>query len=256
MHVAGTGAGTAGGTAHELGRAGAALVGRTEVVACAGARIEVRAGETLRHHTSDAAVLADGGTGKLAATCGFPPHALRLVVYRGVRTDRDLAPDYGVRRGVTQATAKRAHMKRSSALLSLLAFPAIGAPGAAAAKTNARRNAPPKTVKLADGLSYVDLVVGRGAMPRVGQTVRVHYTGTLVDGKKFDSSRDRGTPFEFPLGQHRVIAGWDEGVATMRVGGRRKLVIPAALGYGEQGAGGVIPPGATLLFDIELLGIA
>lgn len=110
-------------------------------------------------------------------------------------------------------------------------------------------------MKLPDGLAYVDLVLGRGAMPKVGQTVRVHYTGTLVDGKKFDSSRDRGTPFEFPLGAHQVIAGWDEGVATMRVGGRRKLIIPAALGYGDRGAGGIIPSGATLLFDIELLAI-
>ncbi|GAC1560625.1 MAG: FKBP-type peptidyl-prolyl cis-trans isomerase [Vulcanimicrobiaceae bacterium] len=141
-------------------------------------------------------------------------------------------------------------MHRSAFLASLAC--ATGAPLVAFA-TGSRRS--PKLVKLPDGLSYVDLVVGRGPMPKNGQTVRVHYTGTLVDGKKFDSSRDRGTPFEFPLGEHQVIAGWDEGVATMRVGGRRKLTIPPALGYGDRGAGGVIPPGATLVFDIELLAI-
>ncbi len=92
-------------------------------------------------------------------------------------------------------------------------------------------------------------------MPKTGQTVRVHYVGTLTNGAKFDSSRDRGQPFEFPLGEHQVIAGWDEGVATMRVGGRRKLIVPASLGYGAAGAGDKIPPDATLIFDIELLGL-
>lgn len=103
------------------------------------------------------------------------------------------------------------------------------------------------------GLKYVDLVEGTGATPQPGQTVVVHYTGTLENGTKFDSSRDRGQPFKFRIGVGQVIKGWDEGVGTMRVGGRRQLTIPAALGYGERGAGGVIPPNATLLFDVELL---
>jgi len=110
-----------------------------------------------------------------------------------------------------------------------------------------------------DGLQIIDLKVGTGAAPKTGQTVVVHYTGWLyTDGKKgakFDSSLDRGQPFEFPIGQQHVIAGWDEGVATMKVGGKRTLIIPPALGYGARGAGGVIPPNATLLFDVELLGV-
>ncbi len=106
------------------------------------------------------------------------------------------------------------------------------------------------------GLQYVDLTVGEGASPQSGQQVVVHYTGTLEDGTKFDSSRDRGQPFTFTIGVGQVIAGWDEGVGSMKVGGRRKLVIPPKLGYGERGAGGVIPPNATLLFDVELLRIA
>ncbi|NJN30098.1 MAG: FKBP-type peptidyl-prolyl cis-trans isomerase [Synechococcales cyanobacterium RM1_1_8] len=111
-------------------------------------------------------------------------------------------------------------------------------------------------ITLDSGLQYLDLVAGDGASPQKGQTVKVHYTGTLEDGTQFDSSRDRKRPFSFKIGVGQVIKGWDEGVATMKVGGRRQLVIPAALAYGDRGAGGVIPPGATLLFDVELLGIS
>jgi len=110
-------------------------------------------------------------------------------------------------------------------------------------------------VETASGLGYVDLVEGQGAKPAAGDAVTVHYTGWLKDGTKFDSSHDRGKPFEFAIGRGRVIRGWDEGVASMRVGGTRKLIIPAHLGYGERGAGGVIPPGATLIFEVELLGV-
>jgi FKBP-type peptidyl-prolyl cis-trans isomerase len=112
-----------------------------------------------------------------------------------------------------------------------------------------------QTVKTASGLEYVDLVVGTGAQPAAGQTVSVHYTGWLTDGRKFDSSVDRGQPLVFPVGRGRVIKGWDEGVGSMKVGGKRKLTIPAHLGYGASGAGGVIPPGATLIFEVELLGV-
>jgi len=122
-------------------------------------------------------------------------------------------------------------------------------------KTKPARTAAAKTVRLPDGLIYTDVKIGKGRTPKPGQTAIVHYTGTFPDGRKFDSSRDRGQPFEFALGQHRVIPCWDEGVATMRVGGRRKLVCPPQLAYGERGAGGVIPPNATLDFDVELLGV-
>lgn len=105
------------------------------------------------------------------------------------------------------------------------------------------------------GLQIEELVEGTGATPKFGQTAVVHYTGWLTDGTKFDSSVDRGRPFEFPLGQGRVIRGWDEGVATMKVGGKRKLTIPPEMGYGARGAGGLIPPNATLVFEVELLDI-
>jgi FKBP-type peptidyl-prolyl cis-trans isomerase len=103
------------------------------------------------------------------------------------------------------------------------------------------------------GLKYMDLQMGSGDLAVTGSLVTVHYTGWLIDGTKFDSSVDRRQPFSFPLGAGRVIKGWDEGVAGMKVGGKRKLTIPPDLGYGARGAGGVIPPNATLLFDVELL---
>ncbi len=127
------------------------------------------------------------------------------------------------------------------------AAPAAAAPAATAAQE--------KIVTTASGLKYEDLKVGEGAEAKSGDRVEVHYTGWLENGTKFDSSVDRGKPFPFPLGAGRVIKGWDQGVAGMKVGGKRKLIIPPALGYGDRGAGGVIPPNATLIFEVELLKI-
>jgi peptidylprolyl isomerase len=110
-------------------------------------------------------------------------------------------------------------------------------------------------IETASGLKYIIVEQGSGEAPQAGELVQVHYTGTLEDGTKFDSSLDRGEPFQFPLGMGRVIPGWDEGLALLNVGGKAKLIIPPELAYGEQGAGGVIPPNATLIFDVELVGI-
>ena len=111
------------------------------------------------------------------------------------------------------------------------------------------------TITTETGLQIEEIKVGDGETAASGQFVSVHYTGWLTDGSKFDSSKDRNEPFEFPLGARHVIAGWDEGVQGMKIGGTRKLTIPAALGYGARGAGGVIPPNATLVFEVELLGL-
>jgi FKBP-type peptidyl-prolyl cis-trans isomerase len=132
-----------------------------------------------------------------------------------------------------------------------LAVPGVvrAADSAGPAKTSGK----PTTTK--SGLKYWELKKGTGAVAKSGDNVKVHYTGWLTDGKKFDSSLDRGTPFEFKLGAGMVIKGWDEGVAGMKVGGKRQLRIPAELGYGDKGAGGAIPPNAELVFDVELLGV-
>ncbi|MFL6192757.1 MAG: FKBP-type peptidyl-prolyl cis-trans isomerase [Thermoanaerobaculia bacterium] len=110
-------------------------------------------------------------------------------------------------------------------------------------------------VTTASGLKYTEIMTGEGQEAKPGQTVTVHYTGWLENGTKFDSSLDRRDPFQFRLGAGEVIRGWDEGVAGMKVGGKRRLTIPSALGYGPRGAGGVIPPNATLIFEVELLGV-
>jgi peptidylprolyl isomerase len=142
-----------------------------------------------------------------------------------------------------------------------LAFAAIMLAGviSAGASVPAMAQTTGKPMTTPSGLQITDSKVGTGATPKPGQICVMHYTGWLyengVKGKKFDSSVDRGQPFEFPIGQRRVIAGWDEGVATMKVGGKRTLIIPPKLGYGERGAGSAIPPNATLIFDVELLGV-
>lgn len=130
---------------------------------------------------------------------------------------------------------------------------------ATATLAHADTSAPSKTkgkpVTTPSGLKYWELKKGSGAVAKAGDSVQVHYTGWLTEGKKFDSSVDRGSPFVFKLGAGMVIKGWDEGVAGMKVGGKRQLHIPAELGYGARGAGDAIPPNAALIFDVELLGV-
>jgi peptidylprolyl isomerase len=142
-------------------------------------------------------------------------------------------------------------------LVSKTMLAALAAVASLALTVDAR--AEEQMTKSLSGLQFKDTKVGTGATPKIGQTAVMHYTGWLYNngekGKKFDSSRDRGQPFEFPLGQGQVIKGWDEGVEGMKVGGKRTLVIPPELGYGARGAGGVIPPNAWLIFDVELVGV-
>jgi peptidylprolyl isomerase len=149
-------------------------------------------------------------------------------------------------------------MRKTAALYLCAAAAILLAAGPALSQDKVEKKES-KMTKTPSGLQYEDTKVGTGASPKTGQTCVMHYTGWLWEngekGKKFDSSVDRGTPFKFQIGRGMVIKGWDEGVSTMKVGGKRTLLIPPQLGYGARGAGGVIPPNATLLFDVELLGI-
>jgi peptidylprolyl isomerase len=148
-----------------------------------------------------------------------------------------------------------------AALMLALPLAAQGAPSPdpKPARPKTAKPKEPQLITTESGLKYVDTVVGTGASPQRGQQCRVHYTGWLSDkgqkGQKFDSSVDRGQPLAIPIGVGRVIKGWDEGILSMQVGGKRTLYIPAALGYGARGAGGVIPPNAELIFDVELLAV-
>ena len=148
-------------------------------------------------------------------------------------------------------------MIKSKTIALFLAFAALAlVPLWAQTDTSAPTKVTGKPKSTYDGLQYWDITVGTGTQANSGKTVTVNYTGWLTNGKKFDSSVDRGTPFKFKLGAMQVIKGWDEGVAGMKIGGKRQLKIPPELGYGAQGAGGVIPPNSTLIFDVELLDVS
>jgi len=151
-------------------------------------------------------------------------------------------------------------MIQVAALVGVLALPTLllaaeSKTASEAKKTEKVNDGTGQEVVTPTGLKYVDHVIGTGASPKKGQQVSVHYTGRLTDGKTFDSSVDRGQPFQFQIGVGQVIRGWDEGITTMKVGGKRTLTIPPELGYGAAGFPGAIPPNATLIFDVELLGV-
>jgi peptidylprolyl isomerase len=162
-------------------------------------------------------------------------------------------------RAVARVEVFRSAFRFARAVPALALATALAGAFVAGAPTAAAAQAAGTTMTTPSGLKITDSKVGTGATPKPGQICVMHYTGWLYQdgakGKKFDSSVDRGEPFEFPIGKRQVIAGWDEGVATMKVGGKRTLIIPPELGYGARGAGGVIPPNATLIFDVELLGV-
>src|SRR4051794_29227881 len=165
----------------------------------------------------------------------------------------------GVETSVSRTRCNEMRFSRRTIIRTASAAVAAAVSTPLAVQMASAQTAGKKPMTTASGLQIIDSKEGTGASPKSGQTCVMHYTGWLYEngqkGKKFDSSVDRNEPFEFPIGQRRVIAGWDEGVATMKVGGKRTLIIPPDLGYGARGAGGVIPPNAPLLLDVDLLGV-
>lgn len=154
-----------------------------------------------------------------------------------------------------RAQARRAKQRKTRIIAAVVIFALVAAGATYLFAPFARRGGEGVVVTTPSGLKYTDIVVGNGPGLRPGQTAVVHYTGTLTNGTKFDSSRDRGQPYSFVFGQAPMIKGWDEGLSTMKVGGRRRLTVPPALGYGAAGRPPSIPGGATLLFDLELLDV-
>src|SRR5215204_7046668 len=165
----------------------------------------------------------------------------------------------GLETSVSRTRCTEMRFSRRTIIRTAVAAVAAAVSTPIATQLASAQTAGKKAMTTASGLQIIDSKEGTGAAPKPGQTCVMHYTGWLYEngqkGKKFDSSVDRNEPFDFPIGQGRVIKGWDEGVASMKVGGKRTLIIPPALGYGARGAGGVIPPNATLIFDVELLDV-
>lgn len=162
------------------------------------------------------------------------------------------------RRGGPSSRVTYSSPKKSSATPKIIAISIIAALGIGLAIylfTGRAKPQPGAEVTTPSGLKYIDEVIGTGDSPKLGRNVTVHYTGTLVDGTKFDSSVDKGQPYTFPIGAGAVIKGWDEGIMTMKVGGKRRLIVPPTLGYGANGRGAKIPPNATLIFELELLDV-
>lgn len=188
-------------------------------------------------------------------TLGFAVLAIGLVVSSSVRADEATKDSATTTETTSEVTPTEAVKTETTTTKTKETSKVAKEPKAPKAPKVAKEPKAPKATKEVTKLEKKDIVVGKGAEAKSGLKVTVHYTGWLTNGKKFDSSKDRNEPFSFTLGGHQVIEGWDQGVAGMKVGGKRKLTIPASMGYGDRGAGELIPPNSTLVFEVELLGV-